>query len=289
VSIRLAGILLGLACGAAGAEPHFAVHPLETAGVSAADAERMGALFDVLVAKTPKIKLAGAARMDEALATNAASGCDVRDSCLRFLAESTDSLYGIYVRLDLEGEELIATSRVVRLDGVLVRQARIAVPVSGKPIDVAHQALTLTLAELKLNELDSTLPARQAVPEPIVLTPPPVPPAAIEPTTGWKKIAGWTLIAAGGTTLAAGGVFAGLSAAGLAANPHDPRGLVSPEHAAPAASALNQARIATGLIPVGAAVAAVGAILLLTPASAPQLSVVPLQDGAALSFSGTLR
>lgn len=286
---------------AALAEPRVAVHPLELGNFTLDEREALKAQFQVMVARVPKVTLAGSSRIDDALSKSAAARCDVRDSCLRFLAEATDSLYGMYVRLDaMAGGAVISTARVVRSDGATVRKVRV-------DAENARSALLLTVTELKLDALESTLPAGEL--RAAELTPPPLPAAQPEPRPGvepeamtvtleqqprsdWKPVAGWSLLGVGGATVATGVVFAALAASGAAAHPPDSSGLVSPDQAAGAALALEQSNIAAILIPTGAAVAVVGAILVLWPKpsgpSSLSLAVVPTHGGLAASISGRL-
>jgi hypothetical protein len=270
------GILLA---SAAGAQPRIAVHPLEVGNVSSTQREQLKAQFEVMLARMQGFK------MDVAMGKSAATRCEVRDSCLRFIAEATDSLYGVYVRLDALGADVRVVSRVVRVDGAVVR--KVSVPLKGRAkvslVELSREALAQTLRELKLAELE---------PAPVVLASVPPPPTVVysERSNGdWKKVAGWSLVGAGGAALVVGGVFAGMAAAGTAANPHDAAGLVPPERAASAAAALRQSNIATILIPTGIAVAAIGAVVVLLPRpgnSDVGVSLAPTGDGLSLSVSG---
>ena len=270
------------------AQPRLAVHPLGLGNFPAEQQEILKSQFEVLVARVAGVKLAGSSRLDDTLTKAAAANCEVRDSCLRFLAESTDSLYGMYVRVDNGPTGVIATGRVVRSDGVTVRKVRV-------DAESARDALVLALRELKLDTLESTLPSN---PLPVAesFSPPPMPPAAVdvarerEAATNWKKVTGVSLIGVGAATLATGGVFAGLAASDAAANPPDSTGAVSSVHAAGAANALQRSRIAAVLIPTGAALAVIGAIVLALPSHSDRysLGVTPTQDGVMASVSGTL-
>lgn len=299
-------IVLGF-LGAAGAwaEPRLAVHPLAMGNFAPDQAAQLEAQFDVMVARLKGIKVAGSARMEEALTKSAGTNCAARDSCLRFLAEATESLYGMHVRVEVTiAGDVVAVARVVRVDGALVRSASVPVKErAGVPVtEMARQALLALLGRLKLDELPATLsdapmltwsPPPTPPLEPVVVAAPPPPTtvvAAAEPkSVGLKSVVGWSLVGAGGATLVTGGVFAALGAAGTAANPPDAAGLVAPERASSAAVALRQSNIGAILIPAGAAVAAAGALVLLIPSSAersPALSVSPRADGAAVFISG---
>lgn len=297
----------------AAAEPRVVVNPLDVGNVTDAQREQLRAQFDVMLARLQGVKLAGSARMEEALGKSAATRCEVRDSCLRFLADATESLYGTYIRIDWMADQVFAVARVVRIDGVVVR--RLSFTVKPKPhrtmIELSRDALAQTLRDLKLDELPATIPD-DVQPQALELSPPPVPPASLEPgppvptsptpivyalppavmkdtPMPFRKVVGWTLVGVGGATLVAGGVVAAVAAAGTAANPHDAAGLVSPDRAAPVAMALRQADIAAVLIPTGAAVAAIGLLVVVVPSPRETelaLSVAPVRDGFAVMMGG---
>lgn len=288
---RFAVAVAFLLSGAAWAEPRLAVHPLETAQFSAEDREKLAAHFDVMVARVPGVKLAGSARIDEALLSTSAIGCALRDSCLRFLAQATESLYGLYVRLEATPTGVLGLGRVVRSDGVLVRKVRVEAA-------AARDALLQMVSELKLQTLESTLPENSVVVA--QLSPPPLPRAepSVEvsssgsPAMDGKHVAGWSLIGVGGAGVVVGGIFAGLAASTAAANPPDSSGTVRADRVSGAAAALQQSSIAAVLIPAGAAVAVVGTLLVLVPSSsersAMHLGVTPIEGGLAASVWGRL-
>lgn len=275
--------------GAAMAQPRLAVHPLGFGNFPPEQQEILKSQFEVLVARVAGVKLAGSSRIDDTLTKAAATNCEVRDSCLRFLAESTDSLYGMYVRVDNGPTGVIASGRVVRSDGETVRKVRV-------DAESARDALVLALRELKLDALESTMPSNP-LPVSESLSPPPMPPAALElareheAPTRWKKVAGWSLIGVGAATVASGAVFAGLAASDAAANPPDSTGVISAEHVAGAANAVERSRISAVLIPTGAALAVIGAILVVWPSASDtrySLGVMPTHEGVMASLSGTL-
>ncbi len=290
------------------AEPRVAVHPLDVGGVSTSQREQLRAQLDVMLAKTSTVRFAGSSRLDEAMGKAAATGCEVRDSCLRFIAESTESLYGVYIRADLQPEQVVTSARVVRVDGLVVRRSSITLPLAGskKTVEVIRQALAKTLTELKLKDLASTMPDEARVATdlpapPVVPAPEPVkemaapflPPAAVtrEAPSNGRRTLGWTLIGTGGIALAAGGVFAGLAASGMASNPPDAAGLIAPNKAAAVSEALRNTQVAAVMIPVGAAVAVIGSLVVFLPGPASQpvaLSASPARDGWRISMSGTI-
>jgi hypothetical protein len=291
--IRLITAVAILSSGTGLAEPRLAVHPLELGSVPPAERESFKAQFEVLVAREPGVQLAGSARVEDALLKSAGERCDVRDSCLRFLAEATDSLYAMHMRLDGSPDGVIATARVVRSDGAVVRRVRV-------DAETARDALVLALNELKLGSLESAPPVSEL---PVAeLTPPPLPPpeplphaiTAFEPDArgpSWKRVAGWSLVGVGGATLAAGGVLAGLAVSGAASNPPDASGAVTADRARGAATALKQSNIAAVLIPAGATLTVLGGMLVLWPSPEPgalSLGVAPVNGGLAASVSGAL-
>lgn|GEM_PF-1975213 len=297
-----------LAAAASLAEPRVAVHPLDIGSVTSPQRERLRAQFDVMLAKTSSVRFAGSSRLDEAMGKSAAAGCEVRDSCLRFLAESTESLYGVYIRADVQPDQVVTNARVVRIDGLVVRRSSIALPLPGakQTVETVRQALAKTLADLKLGELASTMPdeARVAAelpappsvpaPEPTASNAGPFqPPVATfrEPSSPGRRSLGLTLVATGGAAMVVGGIFAGLAASGMSSNPPDAAGLVAPERAGGVSDALRNSQVGAVLIPVGAAVAIAGALVAFLPgrSSSPvALSAAPARDGVRISLSGTL-
>jgi hypothetical protein len=305
------GLVLSLT---AGAQPRFAVHPLEVGNAPKAQSDQLAAQLEVLLARLPGVKLAGTGRLEDALAKGAASRCDARDSCLRFLAEATDSLYGVYVRLDMVGHGAVATARVVRIDGAVVRNVTALAP--ERPAgDRLREALAAVVKKLELAALPDTLPVGEALraesraweppPAPAPLLPPSAQPLAWEAPpaplfvaapersgAGPRRVAGVALVAAGGAAVVVGCVFAGLAANGVAGNPPSASGLVAPERAGAVATSLSRATVASVLLPAGAAVGLAGALLLLLPRapapSAVQVAFAPMQGGLAVALGGSL-
>ncbi len=297
---------------AAWAAPRLAVHPLEVVNTSNTQRDQLSAQFEVMLARQQGIKLAGSIRMYEVLQNSVATRCEVRDSCLRFLAEATDSLYGVYVRLEAQPDELVVSGRVVRVDGVLVRKVTVPVKVrlNLSVVELGREALTLALAELQLSALSSTIPdaVQPPVDPTVALTPPPTPAAAPaepiqseafvspppllisrEKETPWTKVAGWSLVAVGGAAFGVGAVFGGMAVVGMGANPPDASGLVAPERAAPVAAALGQSKIAAVLLPTGAVLAAVGVGLVVLPSprgTRVGVSIAPGREGLLVSLTG---
>ena len=293
--IRVAIAVTFLLSGAVMAQPRLAVHPLELGNFPIGQEEALKAQFQVMVARVTGVRLAGSARIDDALRKADGARCDTDDSCLRFLAEATDSPYALYARLDLAPTGIIATARVVRSDGVTARKVRIEA-------ESAREALAQTVTALKLDALDSTVaPGGLSLAElslpPFPAAEPPQPQVLEmtlikEPATDWKRVTGWSLVGVGGVTLATGAIFGGLAASAAAENRPNAMGVVSREHVAGAATALDRSRVSAVLIPVGAVVAGVGALVVLWPSPSERkglsLRVVPNREGLTASISGSL-
>jgi hypothetical protein len=105
-------------------------------------------------------------------------------------------------------------------------------------------------------------------------------PPVWHPPPAWKRIAGFGMVAAGGATIATGAVF-GMQAIVKA---RDVRAACPPGPTCPDASAVHAhdlgdtfADVSTTLIPVGLAVAAVGAVVLLTTHGTLEPAVSPTQ------------
>lgn len=249
--VRLVPGFLLLIAATASAQPRVAVHPLDTRNLSPESAQALKAEFEVMLSRLEGIQLAGSARVEEALTKAPANWCEVRDSCLRFLAESSDAKYGLYAQVESRQGRMIARGRVVGVSGGVARNVTTA------PRASAHEALVQLLRGLELEHLPA---------DPGALPPPPL--VVVDRRAGTaRNLVGAGIVVAGGATLVAGGVFAGLSASALAANPPNGAGLVAPERAGRVAGALRQRDFAAVLIPAGAVAAVVGALVLAWPAS----------------------
>jgi hypothetical protein len=285
---RLAFLALAVLGSAGWAQvPRLAVHPLELRELSPEQREKFQALFDVLLARVPDIRLAGTSRVEDALARPEGKGCESHDACLRFLAESTESLYGVFarVRADPLGAQLTVVSRVVRSDGALVRKVSLAVPIE-KDADLTEsgrQLLGKLLSALDLGQLRDTLP---------VVTAPANAPASFdrpEPGLSARRATGFGLVGVGGATLVAGGVLAALAASGRASLTPDKSGAVPPSEVERAANVVRQSEAASVLIPIGAVLVVGGAALALWPTErALRISVGAGPEGAALMLGGRL-
>lgn len=276
--MRIFTLGLLISC-AAWAQPRLAVHPLETRNLRADEAAGARAQFEVMLARLEGIRLAGTVAVEEAMEKGAASDCDVRDACLRFLAEATDAQYGMYAVVELKDGRAFARGRVVTVAGVQVRD------VSTPLADNARDALVQLVRALNLEALPIDPPADVAGFAPFP-APPMVVTAPEAPRPGPRKLVGWGLVGLGTTAAGIGALFAGMSVAGTSANPPDEAGVVAPDRAERVAAALRQRDIASVLIPAGAAATAIGAIVLLWPVHEGPSHVALGVSPAGIAVSG---
>ncbi len=287
-------LLAGTASWAANGLPRFAVHPLEVGDLSPKDQETLAALWEVLIASVPDIEMASGPRVSEALANAAGKDCQTRDSCLAFLAQSTDSVYGVFGALTVspKGDELVATARVVRLDGALVRQIpalRLERTGGSSLVESGRIALKRLVDELQLGALPASIPVVASgagqesgsakVPGPEVRMPAPM---RVAP------------IAVGGAGVAAMAVGLGFGVAALAdrgsLQTDGTNRYVTGEQAVRAAGVDRNASVALVLVAAGGAAVVTGLGLLVlppgpNPPSAPRVAVAPTRGGAALTLS----
>lgn len=260
----LPGLLLLLGLAAHAQEPRLAMHPLELREMTPAQQEIVQAQFEVLLARVPGVRLAGSTAVEEALAKPQGRGCELRDACLAFLAQETESLYGAYARVrrgPLE-EQLVLEARVVRADGAVVRKVTLQAALEGRERTEAARALLLRgLEQLALGALSPTLTVELA---PQVLPPPDV---ALTGTA--RRPVGFTALGVGAAMLVAGAVVGGLAAVGRGDLTVDDTGAVPPAQAMRARDVARSGQAATVLIPLGALIALAGVALGFWPAQEP--------------------
>src|SRR4051812_45217727 len=80
-------------------QARIAVHPLDVRGLNPSDQDTLQAFFEVSIARVKGIRIAGSSRIEDALSRPEGNGCDLRDPCLQFLAQSTDSSYALHARI----------------------------------------------------------------------------------------------------------------------------------------------------------------------------------------------
>ena len=282
-ALAVFGLLAASAVAAQGAR--LAVHPLELREMTAAQREVVQAQFDVMLARIADIRLAGSSAVEEALSKPAGKGCETRDECLRFFAESTESVYAVYARVrpDPLGAQLMINARVVRSDGAVIRKVALAEP-RGPNVDLTESArrlLARALAELDLNKLSPTVMV-----EPVALL---INPSFFEPsgvtTTSVRRPAGFAMLGIGAATLVAGSVMAVLAVDGRSKLTLDSTGAVPPSQASRALDVTRQEQLAMVMIPVGVVIAAVGGAMAWWPTDR-SVTVVASAAGAQLQIGG---
>ena len=206
-SLRVVSLGVLLVCSVASANgARVAVHPLDAREFTVEQREWLRAFYDVRLARTPGIQLAGSTRVEDAVRSPKGKDCETKDSCLRHLAEATDSLYAVYARLRREpiGGEMMMTARVVRLDGTVVKSiSRRAQPEKNVELLETCRTLVFNVVEaLELKALPDTLPVADVFSP---LPPPPMVSVGVEPPMSPRKKIGVAVAGAGIATLAVAG------------------------------------------------------------------------------------
>ncbi|MDP1826382.1 MAG: hypothetical protein Q8L48_24150 [Archangium sp.] len=251
---------------------------------------------------TRVLRLAGAvvpdfARYDLALKELKRQDCEREDECLVQLAKKAESLYALYTSIDytLEGAVLVS-GRVVRDDGKVASPTETVKLAKGRDSfkDIAKNALVQLFAQLKIGELPATRPVEavkvEPVKDPLLLKdpPPPLPPLVVEDKGAGQRSAGKGLVYAGAGVAVLGGVLAGVGAGIAYSVQLDVDTARTREDANKLAMGQTLATVGFVGLGVGAATAAVGAILWGTAAPAPvsSVSVVPTAGGGMVQFGG---
>jgi hypothetical protein len=259
-------------------EPRLAVHPLELREMTPAQQEIVQAQFAVLLARVPGVRLAGSTAVEEALARPEGAGCELRDACLRFLAQATESLYGVHVRVrpGALATQLVLEARVVRADGAVVRRVTLEAALEGRErAEAARALLGRGLEALALGVLSPTLTVE--LPSQALAA------APVEGAGLVRRPLGFAALGVGGAMLVAGTVVAVLAAAGRAELTVDASGAVPASQAMRAREVAREGQAATVLVPVGAVVSLVGGALGFWPSQEPAALA-----GAARAPSGLL-
>ena len=271
MKVLIAIVALGLAPLALAEDRRVAVHPLDARELTVEQREWLKAFFDVRLARTAGIRTAASSRIEDALATPKGRDCETKDSCLRYLAEATGSLYAVYARVRREplGGELLVTARVVRADGAVVRKvSRRAQPQQNVELmDTCRTLVASAVDALELSRLPSQLPLNEPL-QPSTLPPPPLlavaQPAPSNGISG-RRMVGMAMGSVGLATLGTGAVLFGMAAAGRSQLTPDRTGAVPSSQVARAGNVALQGQAGTVLIPLGVALGLGGALLALWP------------------------
>ena len=265
---------LALASLASAEGARIAIHPLDARELTVEQREWLKAFFDVRLARTPGVQLAGSNRVEAALRTASGKDCETKDSCLSFLADSSGSLYAVYARLRREpmGGELMMTARVVRADGEVVKTvSRRAHPEPNvELLETCRTLVTSVVEGLELSSLPNVLAPRTAVAQ--ALPPPPlvtIEAARVAPGMSARRKAGIAIGAVGVATLASGAVLFGLASDGHSTLELDGNGNVPASQAARAGNVAMQSQASSVLIPTGIIIGLGGALIALWPEDRP--------------------
>jgi len=201
--------------------PTVTPFPLELkrapANFSSQDIAALSTDFERLVRKAGA-DVPDSAQYELALKDLKRQDCDRDDECLKQLAQLGRTLYALYVSLDNTlGNDVVATGRVVRSDGVAMGRTKTVSLPRGRQArfgEVARAAVTRLLSELGVGDLPAqrTVQPEVAVVEPVkpvppvVATPPPTveQPARPPPHAGLRRFALIPGLVAGASAIAAG-------------------------------------------------------------------------------------
>lgn len=301
----LSAVLLVSAGGAwAQAKPSVMLFPLEFKRVPSAmpKADRDGLVSDAeRLLRVAGAQLPDLAKGEAALADLKRQDCEREDACLQQLAQKAETLYALYANIDftLEGQ-VVVTGRVVRDDGKLVsplQTVRLPKGANEKHRDIGKNALTALYVLLKVKEL----PAVREVAQPVVvvtppvvaeLPPPPPPPAEVKVTPSGPSPVAKGLVYAGAGVAVAGlaTLVAGAGIGGSAGKTTLENGDVyaaDPQAAGNLATGRTLTTVGFVGLGLGAAAAAVGAVLWATTPGAPQVTFMPTAQGGALVVGGS--
>jgi hypothetical protein len=303
-------LLAALTSAAASAPPVIAAHPLVLVEALSAKDPELDAMFSLELAKL-RIELAGAADVREVLARQPQKSCLGTDDCLVALANATGAAYALLVTVAPDAPKLVASARLVRADGSVVRELAARSFERNRSLSrvvEVRAALRKLLAELDLPSLPAGLPLPVVEPVPLTpralpapdaapasLTPPPPLAAPARPAPALRLA---SYVAGGAAVVAAGaGVAVKLSAQSdareLAAR-LDSEGRMPLDD--PRALQLRQSIDSKGgafrglLIGAGAALAAGAVMFVLSAPGEPssRVSVAVAPGGAAVYVGGTL-
>jgi hypothetical protein len=211
------GCLLSTAAGAVPTNrPKIALHPLKVGNGSPGEQRDLRLFFKVTVSALEEIEVPLETEVLQALEKNGYASCDRDDECLRRVAVATGSVYAVYAAVGLDGlgDNVVAAARIMRSDAVpMGKGVTLTKPVAAgrKFSEVAREALTQLVAELKLADLPAALPAVRApmADAPVVAPaaapvgaagPPPPPPPLVtgeRPMNKWR----WASYGAGGVAV----------------------------------------------------------------------------------------
>lgn len=282
--MRVVCVLVASVAGAQGIYPSVVPFPLELhrlpPGASKKEREDLAKVLPLLVKAAPA-STPDSGKLEVALKELKRADCEREDACLSQLASLSGALYGLFVSIDTDREgNLTATGRVVRDDGKLIAGPKTTDPlkVRRNAKEIGTQAMTRLIAELGVGTLSPLRPVEAKVvpPEvhepvveakpPEVVLPPPLTPSE-EPTR--RVLVGKTLLGVGLGVAAVGGIIWGVGG-GVAGGLKPNQGSVAPDQVGTFQTARTLSTVGIVGLGVGAAAAAVGAVLWTT---APKLQV----------------
>jgi len=255
-----------------------------------------------------KVTVPSTAALEDALVALKRQDCDRDDSCLQQLAQKAETLYALHASIDFTLEKnVVMVGRVVSDDGQLVRRPQTVSMPKGKASfsSVAKDAMTRLIAELELVKLPSARAV--VVPPPVVATepdpaaaaaspdaptvtkprvdPPPPAPPMVEASLGPTRMAAY-ITAGAGVVLIGTGLIVFLVAKPIEMD----RSNVLLSDAAFVSDTQIKQRLGVGLMAAGLAAFVVGGVLFgASPSSQPNVAVVPMAGGAAVTLGGTFQ
>ncbi len=288
--------------------PKIAVHPLKVGSGSPSEQRDLKLFFKLTVSAAEEIEVPLETEVVQALEKNGYASCDRDDECLRRVAVATGSVYALYAAVGLDGlgDNVVVAARVVRSDAVpMGKGVTLTRPmVAGRKFsEVAKEALTKLVAQLKLAELPSALPASRspsadapvamvAPAAPVTADAPPAPPMVNgeAPVNKWR-VASYVAGGAGVVAVVVGAVLLKTANDSLV-NARNDRGIFKSEQDYQnVRSVPDRQKAGVGLIAGGAALvaAAGGALWYSMQNDAPVASVMVDGRGAMVFVSMPLK
>jgi hypothetical protein len=285
------------------AKPTVVLHPLELQANPALErfAEPLRASFNEQVRTRGGVLMPMKKEADRAFAELKRRDCREANDCLAQFASRASTLYAIYAELAYsQAKVLTLSARVVRDDGKVMKTAAVKIDKGSDTIvEAAKVLINRTLEELQLGGLPNFKEVRTVEPvktvevapkDPVVLPPPPsLPPAVVAEDTGApRRMAGKSLVIAGGGIVLVGGVLGGIGLGVGSTLAPSPNGSIAAGDLSKAQTASTLRTTGVIVLGVGAVVAAIGAVVWATAPAEPAAHVffAPQAGGAVVGFSG---
>jgi hypothetical protein len=276
-------------CGAAQAAEHGRVRiaPLPMKALTGDDRldRELPKQFEVRLLGTGQVESPLREKVEAFLQTRAGAPCEKDVACLKTLAENTSSLYSLAVsmRLNGAGSAFVVAATLFRVDGK-TKEIAFEYKVNRDTMTLtaaAEETLKELIARLELETLDRVLPMASSGHEE-------QPPVFVAPDPGATgHFAGKVVIGVGGATAVLGVIMLGASGGAMLGIPvmngNVPLSRKGDEDLARGFQIAGGALLSLGVVMAAAG----GVIYLMSPSAPAQVTVAPLNGGAALVVGGT--